>query len=641
VPAVRRTAIGALMERMTADSSRQAVGQRLHPQRLGLAAAGIVVVEALLAAIGHPSRALALAVLFVAPGLALAALLPVALRTRALALACAVPVLGFAVTSIGLITVARVGIRLDGTTTRLVVAAIVLAGLLALPLREPIERPGASETILLGAALLAGVVLQAHVIHGFPVPGNDWAKYVLYADEIRHHGRLLIDNPYWMLGVPFREDPGAPSLYGAFLIMTGAPVSTLAHGIWIFALLGIASVFAYVRTLWGPVAGGLAALLYAVLPINQDILGWHGLANVAALAIIPLVLLGATELLAGRVGRREALGLALLLVGLAAAHRLSATVSALTLGLAGVIALVVGPRRAILRGAALTAAGVAVVGWGVASHLIAVNRTFGGTQGYRAYLGSKLDPDLVVRDLTWTFSVAAALGVLWALVALRRRPELLAPLALLAVLAALSYSWVVHLPLAYLRMAYYLPAVLAPLLAGALAALLGRRRPWIAAVAGAVLAAAIAVPAWDRGADVRRFYSFADPASLRGLDMVAAHLRPGEPVVTDRCWSFLGTWLLHTRTLPALYPEDIQPKAELPFARRAESILQGRPAGVALARRLGVRYLIVDPTCVDPHGRVLDPPLVGDPRYVSDRLVVLQLPPDPRRGSRSVAARSS
>src|SRR3712207_9548188 len=39
--------------------------------------------------------------------------------------------------------------------------------------------------------------------------------------EIRRHGALLIDNPYWMLGVPFREDPGVPALYGAYLAMTG------------------------------------------------------------------------------------------------------------------------------------------------------------------------------------------------------------------------------------------------------------------------------------------------------------------------------------------------------------------------------------------------------------------------------------
>ena len=125
---------------------------------------------------------------------------------------------------------------------------------------------------------------------------------------------------------------------------------------------------------------------------------------------------------------------------------------------------------------------------------------------------------------------------------------------------------------------------------------------------------------------VHDFYAFTDRASLRGLDAVAARLRPDEVVVTDRCWSFLSTWLLHTRTLPALLPQDIGPAAEVPFARQAQAVLDGTPAGLRRARRLGVRFLIVDPQCVDGEGRPLSPPLVGKPVYVSRRLAVLELP---------------
>jgi hypothetical protein len=106
---------------------------------------------------------------------------------------------------------------------------------------------------------------------------------------------------------------------------------------------------------------------------------------------------------------------------------------------------------------------------------------------------------------------------------------------------------------------------------------------------------------------------------------VAAQLRPNEVVVTDRCWSFLATWLLHTRTLPALYPADIQPKAELTRANEAQSILDGTPAGQALARRLQVRFLVVNPSCPDPEGNPLPPPAVGDPAFISERLMVLRL----------------
>jgi hypothetical protein len=55
-------------------------------------------------------------------------------------------------------------------------------------------------------------------------------------------------------------------------------------------------------------------------------------------------------------------------------------------------------------------------------------------------------------------------------------------------------------------------------------------------------------------------------------------------------------------------------------------VLDGTPEGLALARRLGVRYLIVDPTCVDTRERPTRPPAVGTPLFVSKRLVVLRLP---------------
>jgi hypothetical protein len=171
-------------------------------------------------------------------------------------------------------------------------------------------------------------------------------------------------------------------------------------------------------------------------------------------------------------------------------------------------------------------------------------------------------------------------------------------------------------------MAYYLPLALVPLVALALVRLLDSRR---AAMAGAVASVAIACFAWVQGGNVRDFYAFTNTASLRGLDSVSAELRPDEVVVTDRCWSFQATWLLHTRTLPALEPEDIQPKAELRRARQARAVLDGTPEGMALARRLGVRYLIVDPTCVDTTERPTRPPAVGTPLYVSKRLVVLRL----------------
>jgi len=209
-------------------------------------------------------------------------------------------------------------------------------------------------------------------------------------------------------------------------------------------------------------------------------------------------------------------------------------------------------------------------------------------------------------------------GVVW----LRRDRTPLAFVASFVAVVVLAYSWLAHFPLSYTRMAYYVPLALVPLVAFAITRLSQR---WLSAAVGLGLTIAIAVPAWGQAVDVRNFYDFANPTTLRGLDAVSAQLKPGDVVVTDRCWSFLAEWLLHAQTLPALDPADILPKAEVVPARRARSILRGTPKGRALARKLNVRFLVVNPTCVSDNGKLERPPQLGTPLFVSDKLVVMKL----------------
>ena len=594
----------------------------IQARPLALAGAVLVAAEALIALLGGHSPPLALLALLLAPGLALVPLLPARARADLVTALAAAPALGFATSSIGLITVASIGLPLNGVVVRLVPAVLVAAGL-ALRGAEPELRLG-EPLVALGllAALGAGLLLQARVIHGSPVPGNDWAKYVLYADEIRAHHGLLIRNPFWMLGVPFREDPGVPAVYGSYLVMTAQSASAVLHGIWVFAIFAILTVFAFVRALWGAPAAVVAAALWAVLPINQDILGWHGLPNLAALSLLALVLLYSGTLLQHGLSRTEAAGFGVTLLALAAAHRLSLVVGVGSLAVMAGAAFVLGGVRR-LTGAVVTAvATMIVLGGGVAYDLVERQRTFGGTLSYADYKASKLPVVHTAKDLTLVFTAAALIGLVVCIRRAGRDRALLPVFAMLAFTIAGAYAWIVHLPLGYLRMAYYLPLALVPLVAVALARL---PRPRWTLAAGAVLAAVVAGFAWPAAHNVRFFYGFANPASLRGLDAVAAQLRPNEVVVTDRCWSFLATWLLHTRTLPALYPVDIQPKAELARANEAHAILDGTPAGQVLARRLGVRFLLVDPTCPDPNGHALAPPRVGEPVFTSERLLVLKL----------------
>jgi hypothetical protein len=596
----------------------------IQTRPLALAGAALVAAEALIALLGGHAPALAVLVLLLAPGLALLGLLPARARADLVTALAAAPALGFAASSCALITVASIGLPLDGVIVRLVPAVLVLAGL-ALPGAEPAVRLGRAEALValgLLAAVGAGIVLQARVIHGSPVPGNDWAKYVLYADEIRAHHALLIRNPFWMLGVPFREDPGVPAVYGSYLVMTGQGAAALLHGIWVFAVIAILTTFAFVRALWGAPAGVVAALLWAVLPINQDILGWHGLPNLAALSLLALVLLFSGTLFTRGLSRTEAVGFGVTLLALAAAHRLSLVVGLGALAIMAGTAFVVGGLRRMTSAALTAVAAIAVLGGGVVYDLVERQRTFGGTLSYADYKASKLPVVHTAKDLTLVFTAAALIALVVCVRRAARDYALIPPLAMLAFTIAGAYAWIVHLPLGYLRMAYYLPLALVPLVAIALS---GLARARVTVVAGIVLALVIGAFAWPAAHNVRFFYGFANPASLRGLDAVAARLHPNEVVVTDRCWSFLATWLLHTRTLPALYPVDIQPKAELVRANEAHAILDGTPAGQALARRLGVRFLLVDPTCPDPDGHALAPPSVGEPVFTSERLLVLKL----------------
>jgi hypothetical protein len=598
------------------------LGRRLAARPFGLAGAGLVV---LAAAFGGRAPLLTVLALCAGPGLALLPVLPVQVRESPVAALAAAPALGAAATMVALISLSSADVRIERGTVVVVLGVLVLAGL-ALRGADPIRihgRQAVAGAAALALALAGGALLQARVIGGAPVPGNDWAKYVLYGEQIARHGRLLIDNPYWMLGVPFREDPGAPALYGGFLALTASRASVLVHGIWPFALMVPLSTFAYVRAFWGDLAAGLAALLTAVLPISQDILGWHGLANLAALALLPLVLLYLTQLVSRGLRPTEAAAFGLLVLAVAAAHRLSLLV--MTLLFVAVLggALAAGAARRVLPGLGTTAIAAALLCPGVVYDLVERGRTFGGTQSYRAYLTAKVDLDPLVGDLTVVFTVLAIVAVVLAIVWSVRDGALAPPLALLAVIVALAYAYLIHVPLAYSRMAYYLPVALAPLVAVALLRILPARG---AALAGVVAAAVIAAFAWGDDRDVRDFYAFGNSASLRGLDAVATTLRPGEVVVTDRCWSFQATWLLHTRTLAALEPQDIQPKAELARARQARGVLDGTPEGMALVRRLGIRYLLADPTCTDARTRPTRPPRVGAPIYLSKRLVVLELP---------------
>ncbi|MFT4035855.1 MAG: hypothetical protein QM679_09820 [Patulibacter sp.] len=645
---------------------------------LGLAAL-LVLASALLTASGASSIFTAAAALL-APGFALNGLLPSAMRRSGVTLLCAAPALGVAASSVALISLSRLGVPLTAVTIHLTLLALVAAGWrlsadrvkvaagcddAASPLADTSE---AAETtgkhgprdwidgVLVTVILAACALLARTVIGATPVPGNDWAKYLLYAAQIAEHHRLLLENPYWLGGMPFREDPGVPSLYGSLLILSGSPAGALAQGIVALQLLSVAALYASVRVTVGRVGALAAAALLAVAPATQNILGWHGLANVGGFVVLSLMLGVVGLWCCGELGRRSEAGLALLIVALAAAHRLTFALAALMLCAVAVFGLGLAWRRGTLPARcwslARTGCWIVVLGLLVALDLRARSATSAGTMPYTAYLTTKVQLSLAMRDVSPIMVVLGA-GSFAILAASRRLPRGVWPAALLGAITLLvAYAWVAHLAMYYARMVYYWPVALAPLAGAGIQQLAELLRPpgsGTSAVAntqptaqrpatepaparrllafGAAAAIAVAGGLSVRNAErqatiVRDFYGFANAGSLRGLNALSATLKPREPVTTDRCWSFLATWLLSTPTYPALADQDIGPRAELALAKKGRSMLSGSDAGQRLAQQLGVRYALLDPTC--PTAAARSRPR-GEMVYASERLAIVRL----------------
>jgi hypothetical protein len=595
-----------------------------------VAAIALVVLDGLLALLGHAGPVTAAAALLLAPGLALAAFLPDELSAPVVRPA-VIPLLGIVASSIAIISVTAIGIPLTATTVRVVLLILTGAALLA-SLRG--RRPRAARRRIhsreigillgLGAVVSLAVSLQLLVLAGTPLPGQDWGHYLLYVDQIRRQHALLINNPYWMGGgLPFPQDPGVPSLYAAFALMSHEPTASLVQGIWIFAVLGILAVFVFVGTLWGSRAGLYAAGIYAAVPMNLDMLAWHGLANEYALDILPLVLLPVGMALRGRVDRRWSAFFALMLVALATAHRLTFLLALLALLAALLLGLRQSPQRT-LRFLGWSGIFALVIGAGAVVDLGRRAAAVGPLQSdYRAFSSTKVNWDLVNRDLSWEVSIAGAiaLGLFLIVRSLRRDPARLVLYGLLAAILAFGYAWIVRVPTAYYRAPYYLPLLLAAAVGAASARLL----PRVQVIVVAALIAFIAADAYDLAPVYRNFYTYVDRGSLSALGHLKAQLHPGDVVVTDTCWGFLASWLLEQPILAAQDPALILPKSEIEPAETAARILYGGKAGATLARTVGARYALVDPLCTHQTGRPVQPPDIGTPVYASTHLVVLDL----------------
>ena len=348
----------------------------------------------------------------------------------------------------------------------------------------------------------------------------------------------------------FPDDPGVPSLYGAYLLVAGGSAGFSQRGSCTSASSASLRCSPSEQRLWGRRSGLVAAALWAVLPAGLNVLSWHGLAQVYAMGLLPVLALCTGMALRGHVGWRWALLLTCSGLATLAAHRLTALVAGVAL-----VPLLLGAAvrrdRAGMRFLVVSIGLAAVLGAGLLVHLMRLYGRTGGPPDYRAFLERRIGWESWTRDLTWivvTLGVAALVALIWH-PRTRKDPSILVLCSLLAIPVVLSYAWVVDVPLDYARMGYY---VALPLVASVGAAS-GRLLPRAAIALALIPILLVAWRADELGPRYRTFYQLADRTSLRGLSYMQQRSSSLlTAVVTDQCWAFLAPWLLQRPTFAAL-----------------------------------------------------------------------------------------
>jgi hypothetical protein len=590
----------------------------------------------------------ATALLVVACGLAVVPYLPAELDR--LSVWCSVvPSLGLASFAAVLTTASILGIRLDGVSIPLAVAAFVVPvalGSTRLPSR-PRGSPAPLRRELLALLALGAIVAFAlasswDIAYPFQARGTDWGHYLLYADEVATQGDLLIDDP--LAGEPdrvFADPPAVGALYGSLLLLDGVSSWSLTAGLVVLAALTVMSVYAAAAALWGSGAGLVAAGTYAVAPIRLDPAYWHGLGTVVGMLFLPLVLLSLALLFRGVRGRRVVLLLAVALLGVATAHSTSAVVVGVLVVVAPLLDLVVrmiGGRRelrpavrgwwreGVLRPLALAVGIACVLGAGIVTHLALQARALGRPVDYRFLDPGWFDRAAVEHYFGATFLVVAVAAVALVLSSARLRHDaaMLALASLLVACVAVSQLWRVHVSFDYQRVVYYVGVGLA-LLVGAAFARRSARVLWI----GVFVLALVVVARSSVGLRLPERVLRSEPrdAAVSGLQSFREQLDGGalpatQRLVTDGCLHFAVPYLVRRPTMPAFGERQVGFVDRLPLARQAAAILAGGPGSASLAGRLGVRYAVADPEC-EPE---LAKRLHGTTVLANEGVVVVRLP---------------
>ena len=248
-----------------------------------------------------------------------------------------VPALGLSSFAVLLTTASLLGVPLGGVSITArrwppssSLLALASAGVESGSARHRRRRRFGRELLaLLALAAIAAFALASSwdIAYPFQARGTDWGHYLLYADQVAAQGHLLIDDPLAAEDDRiFADPPAVGALYGSVLVLDGVSSWSLTAGIAVLSALTVLSVYAAAAALWGNGAGLVAAGAFAVAPIRLDPAYWHGLGTTFAIVFVPLVVMSLGLLFRGARGWRQIVFLAVVLLGVAAAHATSAIV---------------------------------------------------------------------------------------------------------------------------------------------------------------------------------------------------------------------------------------------------------------------------------------------------------------------------
>jgi hypothetical protein len=364
-----------------------------------------------------------------------------------------------------------------------------------------------------------------------------------------------------------------------------------------FSVVGVAGLYFVGRAMAGPTVGVTAALVYAALPVNLEILGWAGYANVYALALTPFLWWSLAHL-RKKFSHQGVWLAALLASAIALVHVLTAMIVGVALGLAAAVDLIQSKDRVRLLRTYAYVLGAAM--------LISLPTLYYAVRNYTPENESlafwSLDLTAVTRpnmdDYMRFFPGLvlglAALGAARLLLARRNSYVVYLALALLIVSAGIAYSWILGFTFYYERALYFMALPLSLLAAYALWTL-----KWPAGRAALVMVVvgALALTSAETPSRVANYYSVLDPDSMAAIEWVRDHSSPDDVVVTDGCLAFLWEYIGQRQTAAAFNPIYLSSSAEEAVASEARLILQEPGRSAELIKAHGVQYVMFDAAC--------------------------------------------